>query len=318
MPARTGQEYIEAISAAEITVEIHGERTTGKVAEIPAFKNLIQTYAALYDLQHDPELRDVMTYDSPTTGERVGTSFLQPRDRRGPRAPPPDDGGLGALLERDARAHRRLPERRDHGDGGRGRLVRAGRSAVRKQHPELLRARPRARPASHAHADHAAGEPLESCLAAGRPVPRRAHRRGERQRRRDPRRPHAGDDRADRGRACGDALHRDPRRRRRRAICLRLGHPDSTRPACASSAARASTLAAATSTTRSASRFEEIDAIVDLRRRARPLRALLRAAQPRALQRHLLRDLGRRAHDASGRDADDRPRRSTCSASSRS
>ena len=55
MPARTGQEYIEAISAAEITVEIHGERTTGKVAEIPAFKNLIQTYAALYDLQHDPE-----------------------------------------------------------------------------------------------------------------------------------------------------------------------------------------------------------------------------------------------------------------------
>jgi 4-hydroxyphenylacetate 3-monooxygenase len=78
MPARTGQQYIEAISAAEITVEIHGERTTGKVAEIPAFKNLIQTYAALYDFQHDPELRDVMTYDSPTTGERVGRSFLQP------------------------------------------------------------------------------------------------------------------------------------------------------------------------------------------------------------------------------------------------
>ena len=79
MPARTGREYIEAISAAEITVEIHGERTTGKVAEIPAFKNLIQTYAALYDLQHEPGLRDVMTYDSPTTGERVGMSFLQPR-----------------------------------------------------------------------------------------------------------------------------------------------------------------------------------------------------------------------------------------------
>ena len=79
MPARTGREYIEAISAAEITVEIHGERTTGKVAEIPAFKNLIQTYGALYDLQHEPGLRHVMTYDSPTTGERVGMSFLQPR-----------------------------------------------------------------------------------------------------------------------------------------------------------------------------------------------------------------------------------------------
>jgi 4-hydroxyphenylacetate 3-monooxygenase len=78
MPARTGQEYIDAIGSAGITVEIHGERTTGQVAEIPAFKNLIRSYAALYDLQHEPELRDVMTYESPTSGERVGMSFLQP------------------------------------------------------------------------------------------------------------------------------------------------------------------------------------------------------------------------------------------------
>ena len=30
-------------------------------------------------MQHDPELRDVMTYASPTTGDRVGTSFMVPR-----------------------------------------------------------------------------------------------------------------------------------------------------------------------------------------------------------------------------------------------
>jgi 4-hydroxyphenylacetate 3-monooxygenase len=81
MPARTGQEYVDAISAKGITVEIHGERTTGKVAEIPAFKNLIQSFAALYEMQHDPELRDVLTYESPTSGERVGMSFLEPKTR---------------------------------------------------------------------------------------------------------------------------------------------------------------------------------------------------------------------------------------------
>ena len=39
---------------------------------------MIRSFAALYDLQHDPELQDVMTYESPTTGDRVGMSFLQP------------------------------------------------------------------------------------------------------------------------------------------------------------------------------------------------------------------------------------------------
>jgi 4-hydroxyphenylacetate 3-monooxygenase len=78
MPVRTGQDYIDAISSKGITVEIHGEQTTGRVAEIPAFANLIRSYAALYDMQHEPDLQDVMTYESPTTGDRVGMSFLQP------------------------------------------------------------------------------------------------------------------------------------------------------------------------------------------------------------------------------------------------
>src|SRR4051812_38431796 len=79
MGARTGQEYLDAIASKAITVEIEGERTTGKVGGIPAFRNVLQSYAALYDMQHEPELRDVMTYGSPTSGERVGMSFLEPK-----------------------------------------------------------------------------------------------------------------------------------------------------------------------------------------------------------------------------------------------
>lgn len=32
----------------------------------------MHTLARLYDMQHDPALRDAMTYVSPTTGDRVG------------------------------------------------------------------------------------------------------------------------------------------------------------------------------------------------------------------------------------------------------
>jgi 4-hydroxyphenylacetate 3-monooxygenase len=78
MGARTGSEYIERLAASTPTVQIHGETVTSGIPDHPAFRNVVQTYAHLYDLQHDPELRDVMTYDSPTTGDRVGTSFMVP------------------------------------------------------------------------------------------------------------------------------------------------------------------------------------------------------------------------------------------------
>ena len=79
MGARTGQDYIDRLGASNPTIEIHGETLTGPVPEHPAFRNVVNTYAQLYDLQHDPKLRDVMTYESPTTGDRVGRSFMAPR-----------------------------------------------------------------------------------------------------------------------------------------------------------------------------------------------------------------------------------------------
>jgi 4-hydroxyphenylacetate 3-monooxygenase len=79
MAARSGSEFLERRSAARIHVEIQGETLTGGVADHPAFRNVIRSYAELYDMQHDPAYRDVLTYPSPTSGEPVGTSFLVPR-----------------------------------------------------------------------------------------------------------------------------------------------------------------------------------------------------------------------------------------------
>jgi 4-hydroxyphenylacetate 3-monooxygenase len=61
----------------------------------PGLRNGARTIAALYDMQHDAALRDEMTYVSPTTGDRVGLSFittrLNPRDASAsPRARDPD------------------------------------------------------------------------------------------------------------------------------------------------------------------------------------------------------------------------------------
>ena len=78
MPARTGQEFIEALNSSTRDVHIHGEHVTDKVGDHPAFRGLVKSYAALYDMQHEAPYRDVMTYESPSTGDPVGTSFLQP------------------------------------------------------------------------------------------------------------------------------------------------------------------------------------------------------------------------------------------------
>jgi 4-hydroxyphenylacetate 3-monooxygenase len=79
MGARTGREYLERLDASRRDVIVHGERVTTGISAHPAFRNVTASYARLYDMQHDPALRDVLTYESPTTGDRVGTSFLVPK-----------------------------------------------------------------------------------------------------------------------------------------------------------------------------------------------------------------------------------------------
>jgi 4-hydroxyphenylacetate 3-monooxygenase len=77
MPARTGEEYTAGLRERAAEVYIHGEQVKD-VTTHPALRNGVRTLASLYDLQHDPTRRDDMTYESPTTGERVGLSFITP------------------------------------------------------------------------------------------------------------------------------------------------------------------------------------------------------------------------------------------------
>ena len=79
MGARTGRDYLDRLAGLGTTVLIGGETLTGGIPEHPAFRNVTRTFARLFDLQHEPGLRDVLTYESPTTGDRVATAFLVPR-----------------------------------------------------------------------------------------------------------------------------------------------------------------------------------------------------------------------------------------------
>ena len=87
MPARTGQDYIRGLQERPAEVWIGGERIAD-VTTHPALHRGVRSIAALYAMQHDPDLKDEMTYESPTTGEPVGLSFIIPRslqdvERRG-------------------------------------------------------------------------------------------------------------------------------------------------------------------------------------------------------------------------------------------
>ena len=77
MPARTGAQFLKGLRDRPRELWINGERV-GDPGAHRAFRNVLRQVAALYDMQHDPALRDEMTYLSPATGARVGLSFLMP------------------------------------------------------------------------------------------------------------------------------------------------------------------------------------------------------------------------------------------------
>src|SRR4029453_12079962 len=78
MPARTGREYLQGLRDQEREVWLGGERVKDVTAH-PGLRRGALSIAALYDMQHDPELREAMTFVSPTSGERLGQSFIVPR-----------------------------------------------------------------------------------------------------------------------------------------------------------------------------------------------------------------------------------------------
>src|SRR4029079_18590253 len=60
------------------TLYMDGERIKD-VTRDPRFAGPARSLAELYDLQH--EKKDEMTYVSPTTGDPVGLSFIEPKSR---------------------------------------------------------------------------------------------------------------------------------------------------------------------------------------------------------------------------------------------
>src|SRR4051794_27005930 len=77
MGARNGAAYLERLHD-DRDVWIDGER----VADVTRDSRLgrgVHSIAALYDLQLDPRRIDQMTYVSPTSGDRVGLSHIEPR-----------------------------------------------------------------------------------------------------------------------------------------------------------------------------------------------------------------------------------------------
>ena len=73
---RNGADYIASLQDGR-SVWIDGERIKDVTVD-HRFRGAIQSIADLYDMQCDPALSDKMTFPSPTSGKRVGLSFIQP------------------------------------------------------------------------------------------------------------------------------------------------------------------------------------------------------------------------------------------------
>ena len=78
MPARTGKQFIEGLRERPPSLYMSGKKVKDPTKE-PGLEGGVRTLARLYDLQHDPAVGKEMTYESPTTGDQVGLSFLTPR-----------------------------------------------------------------------------------------------------------------------------------------------------------------------------------------------------------------------------------------------
>ncbi|MEO9189255.1 MAG: 4-hydroxyphenylacetate 3-hydroxylase N-terminal domain-containing protein [Acetobacteraceae bacterium] len=76
MGIRTGAAYLAALRD-DREIWIDGERVRDVTTD-RRFAGAARAVAALYDMQHGPDLRARMTYASPSTGAPVGLSFIQP------------------------------------------------------------------------------------------------------------------------------------------------------------------------------------------------------------------------------------------------
>src|SRR5712691_9311265 len=77
MPIRTGKEFLAGLHD-DRQIFMEGER----IADVTKDKRMAgaaRSLAELFDMQHDPALHDRMTFKSPSSGQPVGLSFIEPR-----------------------------------------------------------------------------------------------------------------------------------------------------------------------------------------------------------------------------------------------
>jgi len=78
MGARTGQQVLDRLRTRPPTLWVDGVLVADPTTH-QRTANAVHSLAALYDMQHRADLIDVMTFASPSSGERVGMSFIVPR-----------------------------------------------------------------------------------------------------------------------------------------------------------------------------------------------------------------------------------------------
>lgn len=76
MGLRTGQQYLEGLKD-DRRIWYDGKEISDPVNE-PGLRNTAKTVAQYYDFQNDPELTDLLTYETPD-GDRAHLSFIEPR-----------------------------------------------------------------------------------------------------------------------------------------------------------------------------------------------------------------------------------------------
>src|SRR5215475_8074840 len=76
IPVKTGRDHIASLRDGR-NVYIHGERVAD-VSTHKAFRNAVNSAAALYDFQSQPDKVDMMTFASPDTGRRVNRCWQLP------------------------------------------------------------------------------------------------------------------------------------------------------------------------------------------------------------------------------------------------
>ncbi|RSK28540.1 4-hydroxyphenylacetate 3-monooxygenase, oxygenase component [Bacillus sp. HMF5848] len=81
MPAKDGAAFLERLKKLQSEIWFDGTQITGDICEHSAFKGVIQSKAKLFDLQVSKENIELMTYTSPLTGDRVGSSYLRPTSK---------------------------------------------------------------------------------------------------------------------------------------------------------------------------------------------------------------------------------------------